>query len=141
MTPVVRKVEQLIALACSTTHEEEARTAALAAVRLIRAHELKISTVTPAPTATTFAAGYPDWFVDIMREESRRHYGDAWDRTAGFKRRPTNPPPNTNRPPPPPNVGRWLLTTRTEWCDGCGDRIPASSVAYKVADKWWCQNH
>jgi hypothetical protein len=37
------KVEKLIDLACSTTHPEEARTAALSACKLIRKHGMTIS--------------------------------------------------------------------------------------------------
>lgn len=41
------RAEKLIDLACSTTYEEEARTAALAACRLIRKHGLRL-TVDPS---------------------------------------------------------------------------------------------
>src|SRR5450432_2861450 len=37
------RAEKLIDLACSTTHDEEARTAALAACRLIRKHGLRLT--------------------------------------------------------------------------------------------------
>ncbi|HKU41120.1 MAG TPA: hypothetical protein VJR89_23315 [Polyangiales bacterium] len=37
------QAEKLIDLACSTTHEEEARTAALAACRLIRKHGMRLT--------------------------------------------------------------------------------------------------
>lgn len=39
----VFQAEKLIDLACSTTHEEEARTAALTACRLIRKHGMRLS--------------------------------------------------------------------------------------------------
>lgn len=45
------QAEKLIDLACSTTHPEEARTAALTACRLIRKHGFRL-TADPARTST-----------------------------------------------------------------------------------------
>jgi hypothetical protein len=53
------RAEKLIDLACSTTHAEEARTAALAACKLIRKHGLRLTADPARPRPRREAAAAP----------------------------------------------------------------------------------
>jgi hypothetical protein len=109
------RAEKLIDLACSTTHDEEARTAALAACRLIRKHGLRL---TAAP----------------HNSEARRVH-----------REPAQPRPRRQPEPvrasPPPSRGIWAKATRAGRCEGCGTRFTTGDDVYVVADVAWCARH
>lgn len=111
------RAEKLIDLACSTTHEEEARTAALAACRLIRRHGLRLTG--EEPRAATHPSG-------------RR--GTA---TSAAQ---TRTPPRPARAKPP-NGGVWVKTKRSGRCDSCGDAYAAGEDAYEVDGAVWCASH
>ena len=85
------RVEQLFALACSSTHEEEARTAAITGVRLMRRLGLRVTggpTVVAyarVPTPADLVIKPPDGgvWVDVTRERRCDCCGDrieAWTR-------------------------------------------------------------
>ena len=90
------QAEKLIDLACSTTHEEEARTAALAACRLIRKHGMRLTT-------------------ESMREPNVRP-----------RARPAPPEPVREKPPNGGSFARATRSGRCESCRGniaFGDEI------------------
>ena len=90
------QAEKLIDLACSTTHEEEARTAALAACRLIRRLGMRLTT-------------------DSAREPAARP-----------RSRPAAPEPVREKPPNGGNFARATHSRRCESCRGdiaVGDEI------------------
>src|SRR4051794_22334694 len=97
------RAEKLIDLACSTTHAEEARTAALSACRLIRKLGLRLTADEPHTEART-----------------RR------ERPSPRRPEPRRPEP---KPEPvrakPPNGGAWQQALRSAKCEGCGNRIAA----------------
>lgn len=140
VTPTIRKIEQLIALACSTTHEEEARTAAVAAVRLIQQHQLTIVDRRLSPAKFSNPMNVPDWFRDIMNAEMNR-YRPAREPSTRPNRDTARPPSPDDEDRKPPNHGRWKVTPATRWCHGCSRRIEAGTMAYRFDDQWWCQNH
>jgi hypothetical protein len=109
------RAEKLIDLACSTTHAEEARTAALAACQLIRKHGFRL-TAEPQPATA---------------RSPRREPAPA--------RRPEPP-----REPPrekPPNGGAWTQSARSCRCESCGGGIAAGDDVYWVAGTVWCARH
>jgi hypothetical protein len=105
------QAEKLIDLACSTTHLEEARTAALAACRLIRKHGF---TLTSEPHHTP-------------GQRPRR------DPT-----RPTRTEPVREKPP---NGGIWGRASRSGRCESCGSGFAAGDDIYVVANTNWCARH
>jgi hypothetical protein len=115
------RAEKLIDLACSTTHDEEARTAALAACRLIRKHGLRLT-------------------ADPLRPSARgaRHEHDP----RGARREPA-PAPRHAEPAreKPPNGGAWSEAHRSTRCESCGSRIAAGDEVYVVAGTTWCARH
>ena len=108
------QAEKLIDLACSTTHEEEARTAALAACRLIRKQGMRL-------TLAQAGASQP---------ESRRPANGRAARATAQRVRDK-----------PPNGGVFLRATRAGRCGNCGDRIAAGDRVYVVDDVIWCERH
>lgn len=80
------QAEKLIDLACSTTHEEEARTAALAACRMIRKHGLRLTT-------------------DLAREPARRP-----------RAQPSPPEPAREKPPNGGSFARATRSRRCDSC-------------------------
>lgn len=113
----VFQAEKLIDLACSTTHEEEARTAALAACRLIRKHGMRLS-----------VEGRFD-FDHVARNRSRSAAAPA-------SRTPTEPPRAK-----PPNGGAFGRATRASRCQSCGGGIKAGDEIYVVSGATWCGRH
>jgi hypothetical protein len=115
------RAEKLIDLACSTTHAEEARTAALAACKLIRKHGLRLT-------------------ADPLRPGAQRAGRDAGG--GGARREPAAAP---RRPEPvrdkPPNGGAWTQATRSGRCENCKSRIAIGDEVYAVADVVWCARH
>jgi len=108
------RAEKLIDLACSTTHDEEARTAALAACRLIRKHGLKLT-------------------ADTLSSDARR-----------VRREEPRPRPPERKEPArakPPSRGVWAKATRAGRCEGCGSRFATGDDVYIVADVAWCARH
>jgi len=118
------RVEKLIDLACSTTHEEEARTAALAACRLIRKHSMRLS-----------VEGASD---PLHGRRRRSPWPDA---------EPGPPPPRSRAAAAepvrekPPNGGAFARATRTSRCESCGGRIASGDEVYVVAGVSWCTRH
>jgi hypothetical protein len=109
------RAEKLIDLACSTTHEEEARTAALTACRLIRRHGLRLSEAA--------AAGPTAW--------------------AGQRAEPARPAPRpaARVREKPPNGGAWTRASRSGRCASCGDGYAAGDEVYGVQSDTWCASH
>jgi hypothetical protein len=108
----LHRAEKLIDLACSTTHEEEARTAALAACRLIRKQGLQLvhGRVGDVPRAAQRSRPAPT----AAREPPRQK---------------------------PPNGGTWSQARRSERCESCGGDIGYGDDVYVVADVVWCNRH
>lgn len=105
------QAEKLIDLACSTTHEEEARTAALAACRLIRKQGMRLT------------------FGEAQRVEARRPRAQRAQRAQQPAREK------------PPNGGVFQRATRWGRCDSCGDEIAVGDSVYVVANVTWCARH
>jgi hypothetical protein len=106
------RAEKLIDLACSTTHDEEARTAALAACRLIRKHGLRL-------TAEPRQAG-----------------------ARGPRREPTPAPRHAEPArEKPPNGGTWTQAGRSGRCESCGARTAIGDEVYVVEGVTWCARH
>lgn len=105
------RAEKLIDLACSTTHAEEARTAALSACRLIRKLGLRLS-ADPRRTSDRAARAEP-----------------------AQPRRPE--PPRAK----PPNGGAWQQATRSGRCESCGGDFAAGDAVYVVSGAIWCDRH
>ena len=110
MTTLYR-AEKLIDLACSTTHDEEARTAALAACRLIRKLGLRL---TADPRRTSARSRQPE------------------------RAQPQRPDPPRAKPP---NGGVWQQAKRSGRCEGCGGGIGVGDEVYVVAGAAWCARH
>ena len=108
------RAEKLIDLACSTPYEEEARTAALAACRLIRKHGLRLG-------------------VDPLREP-------AAGRRAPASPPPPRPAPQPAREKPP-NGGRFVRATRSGRCESCKGGIAIGDEIYVVSGVTWCSRH
>src|SRR4051812_7202904 len=106
------RAEKLMDLACSTTHDEEARTAALAACRLIRKHGLRL-TADPGHAAPRHA-----------RRESAPQSSRAEE-------------PREK----PPNGGAWTRASRSGRCDSCRARFAVGDDVYLVAGVVWCSRH
>ena len=106
------RAEKLIDLACSTTHEEEARTAALAACKLIRKHGLRL---TAERAAQSFTA----------RPRSRA------------ASQPVREPPRAK----PPNGGAWTQARHSGRCESCDGTIAYGDDVYVVSDVVWCGRH
>jgi hypothetical protein len=106
------RAEKLIDLACSTTHAEEARTAALAACKLIRKHGLRLTADPGRPGA----------------QRTRREAAAA----------PRRAEPVRDKPP---NGGTWTQARRSGRCANCGTRIAIGDEVYAVADVVWCARH
>jgi hypothetical protein len=113
----VYQAEKLIDLACSTTHEEEARTAALTACRLIRKHGMRLS-----------VDGRYD-FDRAPRSRARPAAESAWNA-------PAEPPRQK-----PPNGGIFKRATRTSRCESCGGNIASGDEIYVVSGTTWCRRH
>lgn len=155
----LKKIESLIALACSTTHEEEARTTALIAVRLIQKEKIKLSETAASPAQ---GKSYSS------RANPPGNYSNAWSSTfdtweiwkkvyeqqrAQQKARPWNPygyyvPPEPPKSKPPPPGGTWLNLRRTPngeplKCAGCGKSIRSGERCYVTKDRKqvWCGEH
>jgi hypothetical protein len=111
MTTLYR-AEKLIDLACSTTHAEEARTAALSACRLIRKLGLRLTADGPRP--------------EVAR--ARREQPAPQRRPEPVRAKP-------------PNGGAWQPANRWGKCEGCGDRIAAGDHVYVVSGATWCDRH
>jgi hypothetical protein len=105
------RAQKLIDLACSTTHDEEARTAALAACRLIRKLGLSLSEGPPSA--------------------DRR----------GQRREPAQPRQPEPARAKPPNGGTWQRASRSGRCEGCGDFIRAGEEVYVTLGTTWCSLH
>jgi hypothetical protein len=122
------RVEKLIDLACSTTHEEEARTAALTACRMIRRLGLRVA----APLPDVETRGF-------SREPSPPAH--AW-----YEPSP-RPRPAASRPPPrpprekPPNGGAWHKAAASGRCESCGDNYAYGDDVYEVNGVLWCAGH
>jgi hypothetical protein len=108
------QAEKLIDLACSTTHEEEARTAALTACRLIRKHGIRLS------------LGAQDGF-----SASRRGHAPS-----PAAQRAAEPPRQK-----PPNGGTFARATRWMRCESCGGGIASGDEIYVAAGAVWCGRH
>ncbi|MEY4577717.1 MAG: hypothetical protein RL701_2420 [Pseudomonadota bacterium] len=106
------RAEKLIDLACSTTHTEEARTAALTACRLIRQHGFRLT-------------------ADPQRVDARapQHRPPARTRSAEPVREK------------PPNGGTWRQASRSGRCENCSSSFAAGDEVYVVADVTWCSRH
>jgi hypothetical protein len=111
------QAEKLIDLACSTTHEEEARTAALAACRLIRKHGMRLS----VDGRYAFDPG--------PRSRARSSAGPASRETAEPVRQK------------PPNGGSFGRATRSSRCASCGGSIAGGDEIYVVSGVTWCRRH
>ena len=110
----LHRAEKLIDLACSTTHEEEARTAALTACRLIRKHGLRLSET----------------------DADARSWGRARAATQPARARQAEPPRAK-----PPNGGAWTQAPRGGSCKSCGGTIAYGDDVYVVAGVVWCGRH
>jgi hypothetical protein len=108
------RTEKLIDLACSTGHEEEARTAALTACRLIRKHGLRLS-----------AGAAPDLG------------SDPWARAPAPTPRAAAEPVREK----PPNGGSFARSTRWQRCESCGGAIAIGDEIYVVSGFTWCGRH
>ena len=106
------RAEKLIDLACSTTHDEEARTAALAACRLIRKNGLRL-TADPERAAPRYA---------------RRESAPQPSRTETPREKP-------------PNGGAWTRASRGGRCESCGSRFAVGDEVYLAAGVVWCLRH
>jgi hypothetical protein len=128
----IARVEQLIALACSTESVEEGRTAAMTAVRLMQKHGYRVT----------------------AKEDS--HYSRI-GRPAGRWTPPAPPAPTwvnwttPQRPGGPPHAGRWdpehlyegppRNPVRTR-CAGCSRTIQQNERRFVGADgSFWCAAH
>lgn len=122
------RVQKLIDLACSTTHEEEARTAALTACRMIRRLGLRVAAALPDVAETRGAA------------RAQNEAGRAWYEATRRPSREATPPP---RPPreKPPNGGAWHKAARSGRCESCGDSYAYGDDVYEVNDLLWCAGH
>jgi hypothetical protein len=147
MTPVVR-AQQLIALACSTQHEEEARTAAVAAARIIGREELRILPKVEARPTRSPPTRSP--FEDIRPDPSYRPTGDWWE--SAWRDAPPSPPqPQRQRSDPPPakapRQGVWKVCRgATLRCYDCGNHIEDGERYYEWQTSWagrqiWCGEH
>ena len=134
------RVEQLFALACSTTSDEEDRTAALAGVRLMKKLGLRVAEKSAGPSSS---------FDDFFGPPRPGWWDAAWSRET-----PPRPPrPEPRREPAPrsaPNGGQWCIAASEGRCDDCGKRIHRGSKMYVVtvgnplrgADvQHWCGRH
>lgn len=121
------RVEKLIDLACSTTHEEEARTAALTACRMIRRLDLRLATPPEVVAGRAATRGQND---------AER----AWYQPSRRASRTATPPP---RPPreKPPNGGAWHKAPRSGLCESCGDTFAHGDDVYEVNGVLWCAGH
>jgi hypothetical protein len=122
------RVEKLIDLACSTTHEEEARTAALTACRMIRRLGLRVA----APLPDVEARGF---------SHEQRPPTHAWyEPSPRPSRAASRPPP---RPPreKPPNGGAWHKAASSGRCESCGDTYAYGDDVYEVNGVLWCAGH
>jgi hypothetical protein len=108
------RAEKLIDLACSTTHAEEARTAALAACKLIRKHGLRLTADEPLRTTVRQPQPQPT------------------------PARASRPEPVREKPP---NGGYWTEATRSARCESCGGGIDAGDEVYSVGGVIWCSRH
>src|SRR4051812_31201964 len=106
------RAEKLMDLACSTTHDEEARTAALAACRLIRKHGLRL-TADPGHAAPRHA-----------RRESAPQSSRAEE-------------PREK----PPNGGAWTRARRAGRCGGWRARCAGGGHVYLGAGAVGCPGH
>jgi hypothetical protein len=113
------RAQKLIDLACSSTHEEEARTAALTACRLIQRHRLTLS----EPAASPWGGA------------------DFGPRTRGRSARPEPAPPPAPPREKPPNGGQWSKAARAGRCASCGDPYDFGDDVYAVAGAVWCARH
>lgn len=141
----VEKIERLIALALSTSSEEEARTAALTAVRLINKGGFKIQSQkqTPydlksAPRGSGFAN--PAW--DESAEQIYRNMINEIFRGAA---QPTEQGCSF-RPSGAPNGGMWCSCDTTGLrCHKCGRKILKGEQMYVVGSgldvQTWCGDH
>jgi hypothetical protein len=111
------RAEKLIDLACSTTHEEEARTAALAACRLIRKHGLRLS-------------------VDGQDEFASGRWTPARSPASRTARAAPEPPREK-----PPNGGTFGRATASRRCESCGGGIEIGDEIYVVSGVTWCRRH
>lgn len=112
----LHRAEKLIDLACSTTHEEEARTAALTACKLIRKHGLRLT---------------------------HERVDEAW--SVPRRSRAASAPGRNAAPEPvrakPPNGGAWTQARHAGRCENCDGSIAYGDDIYVVADVVWCGRH
>lgn len=108
------RAEKLIDLACSTSHEEEARTAALTACRLIRKHGMRLS-----------AAAQSDFEFDAER------------RARAPAPRPAPEPVREK----PPNGGSFSRARWSMRCESCRGGIAAGDEIYVAAGVTFCGRH
>lgn len=113
----VFQAEKLIDLACSTTHEEEARTAALAACRLIRKHGMRLS-------------------IDGRYDFDPRSHDRGRAAAAAASRAAAEPPREK-----PPNGGTFTRAQRAFRCESCGANIARGDEIYVVSGVIWCDRH
>jgi hypothetical protein len=110
------RAQKLIDLACSTTHEEEARTAALAACRLIRKHGMRLSADVQPEFAGNRRGRAPT--PDVARPRAAKVVLEK-----------------------PPNGGSFARATRSGRCESCGGGIASGDEIYVVASVTWCGRH
>jgi len=122
------RVEKLIDLACSTTHEEEARTAALTACRMIRRLGLRLAAPLPDAGAARAAA------------RTQTEVGRAWYESSRRPSRAATPPPKPPREKPA-NGGAWHKAASSGRCESCGDSYAFGDDVYEVNGVLWCAGH
>jgi hypothetical protein len=142
------RATRLLALAASTSSQEEARTAALTAALLIAKHGLKVVSDVPSSAADDYVndADPMDVLRRMWRERERRQeelFREGFNR--GFygeqakAQAPTKPP--TEAPP----GGSWVKVIGTKQCSKCGVHVEHGQSAYSVkhggAWQYWCQAH
>jgi hypothetical protein len=111
-----KKAEQLMALACSTTFTEEARTAAVAAVQIIRAYGLELS-VNGVHAQSPPQPNWPPWNPPPRQPPPpqpppRQRTGGFWDDIAGA---PTYRPKF--------GEGKWIRSKYGGVCVACFNRF------------------
>lgn len=165
----LKKIEQLIALAVSTTHEEEARTSALLAVRMIKKEEIRLTEKGTTAQEPPFPFGVPGSYSNVaaaQAAEYERHraayermqkeweeraaysdpfgprgtsYGYTYGTSYGYRASEPNPDPVR-----PPEGGTWvtLQTGMPIPCVACSNYInPGDRCYVDKRKRVWCAEH
>lgn len=125
----IARVEQLFALACSTTSDEEARTAALAGVRLMKKLGLKVAeeqAAAPKPRSAEpfnpFQSTIDAEFWETLRKVHEDVVGRAYRQATQYPRQESPRPSPRQRPAEQPGTG-WKECALGRACSACGGWI------------------